>query len=148
MVKIKFNGVDAFARYGIFLTSGGFSALRKPAPQKAFIQNKSRIANGKQVVAKNPKVDERSVILPIQLTASSESQFVTRYDLFVSEVLEKGTFTLTVDSLPNVVFRLVYEDCQQYTEFIQETAKFVLKLTEPNPKNRGVEDLNAPKETE
>ncbi len=141
MVKININGIDAFGRYGIFLTSGGFSALRKPAPVKPFIEGKSRLEDGKRVVRKNPKLDERSLILPIQMTAKNETDFVNKYNLFCSEVLETGYLEIVVGSQPSTVYRCVYEDCQQYSEFVQELAKFMLKLTEPNPKNRGVQDI-------
>ena len=77
MVKITINEVDAFSRYGIFLTSGGFSALRKPAPVKLFIEGKSRLQDGKRVVLKNPKVDERQVNLPIVLVAKNEADFIS-----------------------------------------------------------------------
>ena len=141
MVKIFINEVDAFSRYGIFLTSGGFSALRKPAPVKQFIEGKSRLQDGKRVILKNPKVDERQVNLPIVLVAKNETDFISKYDLFCKDVLEKGKIEIKVSSQPSVIYRCVYEDCQQYTEFISEMAKFVLKLTELNPKDRGVVPL-------
>lgn len=136
MVRITINGKDAFGRYGILLSSGGFSALRKPAPSKPFVESKSRLQDGKRVVRKNPKVDERTLILPITLTAKNEEDFINKYNLFCTEVLETGYVEIIADSQPNVVYRCIYDDCQQYSEFIQEMAKFMLKLTEPNPKNR------------
>lgn len=141
MVKILINDVDAFSRYGIFLTSGGFSALRKPAPMKRFIENKIRTEHGKRIIMKDPKVEERTLTLPVVMTAKSETEFTQRYNRFCSEILEKGMLNIVVTSIPNVVFRCIYEDCQQYTEFVQEMAKFVLKLVEPNPKDRGVVPL-------
>lgn len=110
--------------------------MRKPAPVKQFIEGKSRLQDGKRVVKKNPKMDERTINLPITLTAKDESDFLDKYSKFCSEVLEKGYLDIIVEQQPSVVYRCIYEDCSQYTEFISEMAKFVLKLVEPNPKNR------------
>ena len=113
--------------------------MRKPAPAKAFIESKSRKEHGKRVVTKNPRVDERSLTLPIYLCADTEEDFVKKYDLFCTEILETGFLEIVTSSQPDVVYRCVYEDCQQYTEFMQGQAKFMLKLVEVNPKNRSVE---------
>lgn len=140
MVEITINGINVKQRYGVILTSGGFSALRKPAPMKEFIESKSRLEHGKRVILNSPKVDERQVLLPIIMTASSASNFTQQYDNFCSEILETGKLDIIVSSQPTIVYHCIYEDCQQYTEFVQEMAKFILKLTEPNPKNRTVEE--------
>ncbi|MBR1526836.1 MAG: hypothetical protein IJ640_09300 [Prevotella sp.] len=139
MVQLTINGADAFQRYGIIMPDGGMAALRKPAPNKAFIQNKSRLQHGKRVIRKNPKKDERQIILPIIITAKDESDFNEKYDLFVSEVLDTGYLVIKTSKQPNVYYRCIYEDCQQYTEFAGEMAKFMLSLTEPNPDNRAEE---------
>ena len=136
MVQLIINGADAFERYGITLSSGGFTALRKPAPNKPFIESKSRQQNGKRVIRNNPKKDERSLILPINMTASSEEDFITKYDLFVSEVLDTGRVDISTSSQPSVVYKCIYEDCQQYQEFMMGMAKFMLQLTEIDPSDR------------
>ena len=136
MVTMEINGVDS-SRYGIILSDGGMSALRKPAPNKPFVENKSRIQHGKRVIRKNPRKEERSVILPIQINATSEGDFNDKYNLFVSEVLDTGYLVIRTSAQSDVYYRFIYEDCQQYTEFAGETAKFMLALTEPNPNNRG-----------
>lgn len=138
MVEITINGVNAFQRYGITLSSGGFSALRKPAPNKPFVSNKSRVQHGKRIVKNNPKKDERNLVLPINMTASDEADYLTKYDLFVSEVLDTGWLEISTTSQPSVVYRCEYEDCQQYQEFMMGMAKFMLILNEINPANRGV----------
>lgn len=137
MVKIFINKIDVKERYGIILSSGGFSALRKPSPMKQYIESKSRLEHGKRVIVKNPKVDERSLVLPILLIANSMTDFTTKYDQFCTEILETGKLEIQVDTNPDIIYRCIYEDCQQYTEYVGEMAKFMLKLTEPNPKNRG-----------
>ena len=136
MVNIIINGADAFTRYGISLSTGGFSALRKPAPNKPFIESKRRTQHGKSVIRNNPKKDERDLVLPINMTASSESDFLAKYDLFVTEVLDTGFVEIVTSSQPTVAYKCEYKDCQQYQEFMQGMAKFMLLLTETNPKDR------------
>lgn len=139
MESLIINNADAYERYGIILADSGFSALRKPAPNKPFVESKSRLQHGKRVIVKNPRKDERQLILPIEMCAVDKTDFLAKYDLFVSEVLDGGEIILSTSSQPNVFYRCLYDDCQQYTEFIQESAKFMLALTEPNPNNRGKE---------
>lgn len=45
------------------------SALMTPAPNKEFIENKSRMEHGKRVITADPKKDERDLTLQINLTA-------------------------------------------------------------------------------
>ena len=92
-------------RYGITLSSGGFSALRKPAPNKPFVSSKSRLQHGKRIVRNDPKKDERNLVLPINMTASSEADFLAKYDLFVSEVLDTGWLEISTTSQPSVVYK-------------------------------------------
>ncbi len=138
MVEITINGINARMRYGITLSSGGFSALRKPAPNKPFVSSKSRLQHGKRIVRNDPKKDERNLVLPINMTASSEADFLAKYDLFVSEVLDTGWLEISTTSQPSVVYKCEYEDCQQYQEYMMGMAKFMLSLTEIDPSDRSV----------
>ena len=53
---------------------GGFlMLLGHPASMKDFIENKSRLEHGKQVIINNPKVDEREITL----------SFTTRESVFL-----------------------------------------------------------------
>lgn len=137
MITITINGVSA-SRYGLILSNGGLSALHKPAPMKPFIQSKSRLQHGSRILVNNPKYDERTLILPVVITAPDEATFISRYNLFCSEILSTGRFDIIVSSEPTVEYHCVYEECQQYTEFVREMAKFMLKLTEPDPTDRAV----------
>lgn len=138
METLIINGADAYERYGIVLADSGYSALRKPAPNKPFIETKSRVQHGKKVIVKNPRKDERQLVLPLEMFAASKADFLAKYDLFVSEVIDNGEIVISTSLQPSVFYRCIYEDCQQYTEFIQESAKFMISLVEPNPNNRGI----------
>lgn len=129
------NGKDAYDNWGIIMNDTSLSALMTPAPNKAFIENKSRLEDGKRVVASNPKKDERNLTLQIEIVAPDKDTFFARYDSFCNE-LDTGILDIKTKYQPNVTYRTIYLSCSQFSEFMQGIGKFVLKLNEPNPKNR------------
>lgn len=126
---------DAYTKWGISFDQTALSTLMTPSPNKAYIENKSRLEHGKRVVVHNPKIDERSVTLSFNLTAKDESQFFERYNGFCDE-LAKGELHIMTKYQEGVVYKMVYESCTQFSQLIREIAKFSLKLTEPNPDDR------------
>lgn len=77
------NDKDAYTTWGISMDTSSLSALMTPPPMKEFIENKSRLENGKRVITSNPRVDERNITLTFNLTAKSEDQFLLDIILFV-----------------------------------------------------------------
>ncbi|MBQ5840263.1 MAG: hypothetical protein IIW42_09630 [Bacteroidaceae bacterium] len=136
--ELHINGKDAYTTWGISFDQTALSTLMTPSPNKAYIENKSRLEDGKRVIVHNPKVDERSVTLTFNLTAKSEDEFFARYNSFCEE-LKNGYMEIKTKYQKNVVYRMVYESCTQFSQLIREIAKFSLKLTEPDPTNRGIE---------
>lgn len=135
--QLVINGKDAFTTWGVVLEQDALSALMAPAPIKPFPENKGRSEHGKQVFTTNPRIDERTISLPLIMTAATEAAFRTAYFAFVTE-LQTGALTITTSFLPGVKFRMIYENCQQFTQFQRQTAKFLLRITEPNPNNRAI----------
>lgn len=133
--ELYINGKDAYSEWGISMDDTSLSALMTPAPNKEFIENKSRLQNGKQVVSVNPRSDERSLTLQINLTAKDEAQFFTRYILFCQE-LETGVLHIRTKYQPDVTYKTIYLSCSQFSQFMRGIGKFSLKLNEPNPKDR------------
>lgn len=132
------NNKDAHDEWGLILGETSFTALLTPAPVKGYVQNKSALIHGKQVLSGKenpPKIDERDLQLVFAIKAKNLTEFMSRYISFVSE-LEKGIIDLRTKYQPGVVYHLLYMSCQQFTQFNGRLAKFVLKLNEPNPKNR------------
>ncbi|MBQ2298476.1 MAG: hypothetical protein II278_03755 [Bacteroidaceae bacterium] len=133
-------------KWGVSFTDSSVTALMTPAPKKEYIKNKSPLKHGTQVLTSNsaiPKTDERTVQLTFFLKAPTLAQFIMRYRAFVNE-LEKGTMNLTIYVWENntyfkETYHLLYLSCNQFSEFNGKLAKFVLKLSEPNPKNRTFE---------
>lgn len=133
--QLFINNKDAYTTWGISMDTSSLSSLMTPAPNKEFIENSSRLEHGKRVISSNPKVDARDVTLTINLTAKNEQQFFDRYLSFCSE-LETGVLNIKTSFQPNVVYKMIYLSCSQFTQFMRGIASFSLKLNEPNPKDR------------
>ena len=132
--------VDAYLQWGVSLTDSALSALMTPAPNKSVVENNSRIEHGKRVI-KNPvysKKDERDVNLEMHINAKDKTDFFDKYDRFCSEVLDYGFIDIKSVYMPTKVFKMTYVNCSQFTEFIQQLARFTLRLNEPNPKDRSI----------
>lgn len=135
--ELFINGKDAYMEWGISMDDTALSALMTPAPNKEFVENKSRLEHGKRVVAANPKKDERNLTLQINLTAPDKDIFFARYDSFCKE-LATGVLEIRTKYQTNILYRTVYLSCQQFSQFMQGIGKFVLKLNEPNPSDRTI----------
>lgn len=135
--QLYINGKDAYLTWGIFLDETALSALMTPAPNKEFISNKYRSKDGKSVIKHNPRLDEREITLPFNMTAKDSDTFLMNYARFCEEVLAKGELVIRTRFQPNVWYRFIYLSCIQFSQCIREMAKFGLKLNEPDPSDRG-----------
>lgn len=139
--ELFINGIDAYEEWGVSLSDTSLSALMTPSSLKKFISSKSRLRDGKTIVVNDPKVEERSVSIAIHLTARNEIDFFRNYEKFCKDVLAKGYLTIETKYQEGVIYRFEYESCSQFSQFMRGIAKFTLKLTEPNPNNRGIESV-------
>ena len=132
--------IDTFIQWGVSLSETALSALMAPAPNKAPIENKSRREHGKSVLTESTlvKKDERELSLEMHITANSINNFWSKYDHFCDNVLDYGFLELINGHRPTKVFRLTYENCTQFSEFMEHMAKFSLRVNEPNPKDRAI----------
>ena len=137
--ELFINNKDSYDNWGISLDTSSLSALMTPAPNQEFIENKSRLEHGKRVIAATPKVDERSLTLTINLTAKNEDEFFEKYDSFCQE-LATGVLNIRSKYQPNIVYRTIYLSCNQFTQFMRGIAHFSLKIVEPNPMDRNIND--------
>lgn len=136
--EVFINGKDAQTNYGVSFGSDSFTTLLTPAPVKAYIENKSALSHGKQVLNDEdmpPKLDERDIQLTFFLRAKNMEQFLARYAAFTA-VMQAGRVNIRTKYQPTVTYRCNYISCAQFTQFNGRLAKFVLKLNEPNPNNR------------
>lgn len=139
------NEKDAYDYWGLVLSTTAVSELMTPAGQKPLVSNSSRLEHGKRVIVKNPKKSDRDVTLNLFMVADTKEQFLANYASFCEE-LEKGRLVIqtryqerVVDgATTNVIYRMDYLSCTQYSEYNMGMAKISLRLNEPDPTDRGL----------
>lgn len=141
--ELYFNGHDADDNWGIVMGYGSFASLVCPPPAKDYVTNESRTASGKQYLTELARFNERSIALNLYIRAKDRTAFYRKIEAFSSEVLAKGKILLTTKYQPNIVYKCVYKNISQLTEYNSKAAKFVLSLTECNPEDRGREIVRA-----
>ena len=134
--QLFINGMDAFEEWGVSLDSKGLSALMTPPGMKDNLKVSSRLENGVRAVQSAPKIKERTLTFILNIIGKNETEFLSRYNSFCSNVLMDGEFTLRTSFQPGVIYHLEYNDCSQFSEFVLGIGKFTLKCTENDPTNR------------
>lgn len=135
MSELTINGKDALAEFGVQMGDDFLDAIFAPAPTKAFIENKSRLQDGKQVIYNNPKADERDVTLTFNLEGSSQEDYLSKYKKFKVE-LSKGLVVISVHALRET-YRLTYQKSITFAMNVERTfAKISCKFNEANPSDR------------
>lgn len=71
MAELIINNKDALKEWGVRMGNSFFDVLGAPVSLKEFIENKSRLEHGKEVVVKSPKLDERELALTFTIQGSS-----------------------------------------------------------------------------
>ena len=135
------NGwVDAYETWGVSLEENALSRLMTPAPNKQPVENKSELEHGKRIIRDSLVMkEERNVSLIMNISAPNQSEFLTRYGNFCTQVLDKGYIELrTKYQGDNVIYRMTFVDCTQFQEYCLGVGKYTLSLNEPNPADRGV----------
>lgn len=131
------NGQDALATYGITLDETSLSQLLTPPGMKENIKSSSRLEHGTRVITTNAKVEARQLALGINLVATTREQFFQRYLAFC-EVLKTGFIDVLTKYQKDVEYHLEYNSCQQFAQYQQGIAKFMLRVTECNPTDRAL----------
>lgn len=140
MSELVINGKDAFTEYGARMGDNFLDAIFAPVPIKAFIENKSRLENGKQVIYNAPKADERDVTLTFNVEGSTPEEYLQKYKRFKEELL-KGLITVEVPALAEI-YRLTYQKSVTFAMNTERTfSKVSVKFNEPNPANREAERI-------
>jgi len=129
------NGKDAWDTWGVNMGEDFLEALLTPSPMKAYVENKSRLENGKQVDTTNARVDERDIQVTITLEGSTQAEYLLRYESFVTE-LYKGPILMKVPVLRKI-YKLTYDSSPtKMGNYGLCFGKFTLKFNEPNPTDR------------
>ena len=133
--QLYINGSDAYTTYGVSLSDEGIATLMAPLTMKEDIVNESRLEHGTRRVSAGAKVAEREISLPVHLTAKTKSEYMTKYADFRA-MLETGTVNISTAHESGVVYKCKYVSCTQFTQYLSGIAKLMLRLREPNPKDR------------
>ena len=106
--RLFINDVDAWTEWKVFLEEGSLDKLLLPPAQKLHIENKSRSDNGKQVLIKNQKLDDRDVTLVFCFSMSNFNPFPPytgndvmwdRRTLFIQSFIDTENQYVNVNSL-------------------------------------------------
>ena len=146
--QLYINDQDAYTTWGVSLSNEALTALMTPPPVKDWITNEVRNEDGTRYIqgANVPKVAERTLTLPINLTAPDEGTFYSRYAAFCA-VLAGGILTIRTEFADSAhryktTYKLLYKSCTQFTQFARQMATFGLSLVEPDPTDRTTQTVN------
>ena len=131
------NGKDAFNTWGVDMGEGFLNSLLTPPPVKDYIENKSRLENGKRVILDNKKDDERDFNLIFTIKGSNQSDYVSKLKAFMTEV-SSGSVSINVPAIGNEVYHVYYKNSISFAFSLDRTfSKIAMKVCEPNPSDRG-----------
>lgn len=135
--------VEAKPNYGITLGTGALANIMAFVPLKEPIKNDCPTEHGSRITLQStPKWASRDITIPFNITASNRADWLDRYAAF-QDLLSTGRLSLKLvieTTIPKKVYYyhfVVQEPPSQYTQYMFDMASFTLKLTEPNPADRG-----------
>lgn len=133
--ELYINSNDAWSSWKVAMGDGFIENLLTPTGNKDFIENESRLDNGKKVIYNNPKLASRDVTLTFNIHGDTQSEYISNYSGFVSE-LQTGKILLNVPSI-NMSFTLIYKKSTSFAlSRSRLNSKLSVKFEEPNPAER------------
>ena len=135
--ELYINGKDAWTTWGVSMGDGFLDALDAPLSMKDYIENESRLENGKHVDTTNAKISSREITLQFTITGNDENDYRTKKKSFQTE-LQSGKFTVKVPILGNEVFKFVYtgKSISYGLSLSRRFGRFSTKVSEPDPTDR------------
>lgn len=133
--ELYINGSDAWGTWRVAMGDGFIERLLAPAGTKDFVENESRIENGKRVIFNNPKVASREVTLTFNMHGDTSDEYLSNYKAFVS-ILQSGKVTIRVPAI-GMTFTMVYKKSTSFAiGRSRMNSKLSVKFDEPDPTNR------------
>ena len=130
------NGKDAFDVWGVNMGDNFLNVLLMPPPVKDYIENKSRLENGKRVNLSNKKADEREINLTFTIQGDNQADYISKFKVFMEE-MASGLVEIKVPVLGNDVYHVYYKNAVSFAMSIDRTfSKIAMKVCEPDPANR------------
>lgn len=129
------NSQDAWATWKVAMGNGFIENLLVPAGLKEFIENESRLENGKRVITTNPKVSSRDVTLTFNIHGDTTTEYLSNYAAFVA-ILQAGTVKIRVPAI-NMTFNLIYKKSSSFNiGRARMDSSLSVKFEESDPTNR------------
>lgn len=129
------NSQDAWGQWKVAMGNGFIENLLTPAGIKDFIENESRLENGKRVITTNPKVASRDVTLTFNIHGDSTTEYLSNYAAFVA-ILQAGVVKIRVSAI-NKTFNLIYKKSSSFNiGRARMDSSLAVKFEEPDPTNR------------
>lgn len=135
--ELIINGKDAWTLWGVNMGDGFIDTLDAPLPMKEYIENESRLEDGKRVLTSNAKKDSREITLSFTITGTSENDYRTKKKAFEAE-LYKGSLTVSVPKVSADVYHLIYtgKNISYGLSIDRCFGRLSAKFEEPNPSER------------
>lgn len=135
--ELIINGKDAWTQWGVNMGEGFIDTLDAPLPMKEYIENESRLEDGKRVLTSNVKKDSREITLSFTITGTSESDYRSKKKAFETE-LYKGSLTISVPKVSADVYHFIYtgKNISYGLSLDRCFGNFSAKFEEPNPSDR------------
>lgn len=135
--ELIINGKDAWTQWGVNMGEGFIDTLDAPLPMKEYIENESRLEDGKRVLTSNVKKDSREITLSFTITGTSESDYRSKKKAFETE-LYNGALTISVPKISSDVYHLIYtgKNVSYGLSLDRCFGNFSAKFEEPNPSDR------------
>lgn len=135
--ELIINGNDAWTQWGVNMGDGFIDTLDAPLPMKEYIENESRLEDGKRVLTANVKKDSREITLSFTIIGTSESDYRAKKKAFETE-LYNGALTILVPKVSSDVYHLIYtgKNISYGLSLDRCFGNFSAKFEEPNPADR------------
>lgn len=137
MADLLINNLDAFATYGVRMGDNFLDALGAPSPMKPYIENESRVRNGKEVLTQNARIDSRQLNLEFTIQGKTPQDYMAKKQSFY-QMLYAGGLTIKVPENSNEVYKLNYLGTSPiYSQSRNRCfGRVSLKFEEPDPTDR------------
>lgn len=132
------NGKDAWLTWGVNMGDDFLDVIDGFAPMKEYIENESRLEDGKRIVKVVPKIASRDLTLHFTIIGDNQRDYRNKRMAFEEE-LRNGFIDVRVPVLGEHVYHLIYlGKSVAYAMNVARTFCTVsAKFEEPNPANRG-----------
>src|ERR1035437_8452547 len=136
--EVIIDTIDIWTTYGAFMLKGSYDSFMKPAKRKVSLSNNWPEQNGLDIDLTDPKYEAKEVEPSFILSASSETEWWTRYNAFFALLKLAGERSFYVREL-NKTFLIYYIETPTYVQLTkiksvnQVVAQFTIKFGIANP---------------